>query len=79
METTTSRNRVAGEVRASIARSGMKPFRIAQDAGIPQSTLSRRLSGKSAFSVDELIKIAAVLDVEVSTFFPSMRQRSAAA
>jgi transcriptional regulator with XRE-family HTH domain len=70
METKTPRERVAAEVRACIARSGMKPTAIAQLTGIAQSTLSRKLSAQSSFDVDELHTIARALDVDVRSFFP---------
>ncbi|WP_181158512.1 helix-turn-helix domain-containing protein [Leucobacter massiliensis] len=69
------RKRVADEVRACIARSGNSRAAVEDAIGISQSALSRKLRAESAFTVDELLGLAAFLDVEASEFFPKERAR----
>lgn len=60
---------VAGEVRAWMARRQFTGRSVAQQLGWSEIALSRRLTGKVAFDVAELMKIASLLDVHVSAFF----------
>ena len=56
----------AAAVRAAIESAGLSEVEAARRAGIPQSTLSRRLLGNPpGFTVTELSLLAAVLGVEV--------------
>jgi transcriptional regulator with XRE-family HTH domain len=56
-------DRVAAEVRASMARTRMTQTGLAEVLGLTQSAVSKRLRGKIAFSVDELEKAADALGV----------------
>lgn len=67
------RKRVADEVRACIARRGKSRAEIEAAIVISQSALSRKLRGENAFTVDEILGLAHVLDVEASAFFPQER------
>lgn len=69
------RMRVADEVRACIARRGISRAEVERGIGLSQSALSRKLRGENAFTVDELLSLSMVLDVEPAEFFP--RERAA--
>jgi transcriptional regulator with XRE-family HTH domain len=69
---TSTRQAVAGEVRAAIARHGdLTQQQLADAIEMGRVTLSDKLRGRRAFNVDELAKIAAVLDVDFLTLFPA--------
>lgn len=67
------RKRVADEVRACIARRGLTRAEVERGIGLSQSALSRKLRGENAFTVDELLSLGKVLDVEPAEFFPKER------
>lgn len=60
---------VAAEVRAEMARKQLSGVRAAQTLGWTQNYISRRLSGRVPFDVEDLTAIADLLEVPVSTFF----------
>lgn len=53
----------AGEIRALLSRNRMSIQDLSDAVDIPFSTLSRRLLGKTAFTVDELDVIASFFSV----------------
>jgi transcriptional regulator with XRE-family HTH domain len=57
---------VAANVRAELARQRKPQRELQQHLGISRVTLYRRLSGESPFDVDELRRIAELLNVSVS-------------
>jgi hypothetical protein len=59
------RGAVAAEVRAELARQQLPARILSERSDIALTTLRRRLSGKSAFNLDELSRIAAALEVTV--------------
>lgn len=61
---------VAGEVRANLARQGKTQGWLAQQIKITPATLSRRLSLRSSFSLDELSAIATALDIPLAVLLP---------
>jgi transcriptional regulator with XRE-family HTH domain len=61
---------VAENVRAEVARSGLSQTSLAATLGLKQQSLSRRLAGKTPFSVDEAFAIAGALGVPASEIFP---------
>lgn len=63
MDAKPQRNPVSSNVRAEMARRGVTQARLAHQLGMAQQSLSRRLRGDTLFSVDELLRIANVLDV----------------
>lgn len=68
---------VAAEVRAGLARKQLSGVRAAKALGWTQNYLSVRLRGDVEFSVTDLVKIADLLEVPVSTFFetpPGLRR-----
>lgn len=64
------REHVAEEIRVLLARRRMSGAELARRTGIKQSTMSRRMTGETAFDMDDLEAIAAVLDVEVGDLIP---------
>jgi len=68
----TTRARVAAEVRAHMGRVDISQLQLAAMTGIPQSTLNRRLRPRierDSFKVGELERIAKALGVSVVDFF----------
>jgi transcriptional regulator with XRE-family HTH domain len=61
---------VATEVRALIARHMIPHSKIAEALGVGPMHVSRRLSGKTPFDVDELAAVARLLNVEVIDLLP---------
>lgn len=66
METRTYNERVAAEVRASIARKGISQATVAEQAHMSNASLSRKLKGQYPFGVGELHAIAPLLDTTAS-------------
>jgi transcriptional regulator with XRE-family HTH domain len=60
------RARVAGEIRAELARQGKPVASLAAGTGISPASLSRKLNGRSAFYFEEVAAIAAFLGLPVS-------------
>ena len=71
---TPSADTVAGEiaqsVRAEMARVGKTQEELAGELDWTQRKLSRRLTGDSPFRADELMLVAAALEVDVSVLLP---------
>ncbi|MFD5599217.1 helix-turn-helix domain-containing protein [Leucobacter sp. NPDC058333] len=64
---------VVGEIRAAMARKGLKPLAVAAAVGMNRSSIYRRLNGDTPFDLDEILAIADVLEVPASSFFPLVR------
>lgn len=62
---------VAEEVRALMARRRMSGVQVAKAIGRSQAYMWRRLSGETAFDIDDLEALARVLDVDVTSLFPT--------
>lgn len=61
---------VAGEVRAAAGRRRMSSAHLARELGMSEMAMSRRMSGKMPFRVDELAQLADILGVEVIDLLP---------
>jgi transcriptional regulator with XRE-family HTH domain len=61
------RERVAGEIRAELARQNKSKTDLAAHIGISTDTLRRRLDGVRPFFFEEIISTADFLGVPVST------------
>jgi transcriptional regulator with XRE-family HTH domain len=72
----TPAEQVAGAVRAELARRRISGRKLAEGLGWSFTTTARRLNGSSPFDIDELVAVAAFLDVHVGDLLP---QQSAAA
>ena len=66
----TMRERVAEEVRSLLARRRMSASELARQLETTQRYMSRRLTGETAFDVDDLDRIATVLGVQVTDLLP---------
>lgn len=66
--TPTSRT-IAGEVRAEMARQGVKATQLAESIGMSLPTLRRRLNGSLPFDTDELTRVADALEVPPTEFY----------
>ena len=64
---------VAGEVRATLARQRRSARSVALQLGWKQGYLSRRITGETPFTINDLAAIAAALDVPLTSFFPGER------
>lgn len=61
---------VAEEIRAAMARRRLSGAGVARAVGKSQSYVSRRLTGETAFDLDDLEKIAGALGCRVNDFMP---------
>ena len=66
MVTNTYAATVAANVNRAIRARGVTVVELAETSLIPRSTLTRRLSGASPFTVAELDQIAAALNMPVA-------------
>jgi transcriptional regulator with XRE-family HTH domain len=57
---------VAEQVRRLLDERGISGRQLAAQTGIPQRTIANKLSGRNPFDLDDLAKIAAVLEVDVT-------------
>lgn len=64
------REYVAEEIRVLLTRKRMSGAELGRRTGIKQSSISRRLTGETAFDMDDLEAIAAVLEVSVADLLP---------
>lgn len=67
MQETTLDERVAGEVRAELARQRRTQQWLSDQTGIGRPSLNKRLNGTRPFTVAELNKVAQALGVQVVT------------
>lgn len=65
-----AREAIAEEIRVMLARRKMNASELARRMGVTQPYISRRLTGDIALDVDDLVRIAAVLGMEIAEFFP---------
>lgn len=61
-----SRELVAGEVLAHLARSRQSILWLSDSTGVSLATLYRRLQLKTPFTLDELVAISHALEIPVS-------------
>ena len=59
------RTMLSDQIRAAVDRSGMSRYRICQESGIDQPSMSRFMSGQGGLSVERLDQLAAVLDLRI--------------
>ena len=72
------RSDVAANVRAELGRVNASQSKASGAIGMSQAALSKRLSGRLPFTVDELGYLADYLGVPVSVFFaPAVKAVSA--
>lgn len=66
MEHPTASQRIAAAVADAIKRADLSQRDVAARTGIPLVTLSRRLTGKSPFTIAELATIADLLGTTIA-------------
>lgn len=71
MSKSPTRQAIAAEVRAALARDQIKQADLAHAIGISQGALSERLRGVRAFDTDQLAAIAEHLGLNVLDLLPS--------
>lgn len=64
------REQAAEEIRALLARRKMSATQLARQMSVSQTYVWRRLSGETAFDLDDLEKISSLLGVEVTELLP---------
>lgn len=64
--TRTAVERIAANVRAEMARQQITQVQLAGRLELSQAAISRRLSSRVPFNVEELARIAGVLEVPLS-------------
>lgn len=69
MPTLTHTERVTRNLRAEMSRAGINQTAVAAHLGLSQQAISRRMSGRTSFTVDELAHVAELLGVSVSVLF----------
>lgn len=67
MQIATPAERVAGTIRAELARRKRTHAELAAALGLTRSSMHRRLTGDLALNIDELHVVADFLGVPVST------------
>lgn len=67
---------VAAEVRAQLARHRISQAAAAKHLEIGQASMSRRLAGTYPFTVDELYKLADLLNLDPSQLVPAAEAAS---
>jgi transcriptional regulator with XRE-family HTH domain len=53
------------QLKAAIEQSGMTRYKLAQAAGVEESTLSRFVNGKRSLSLESASRLAEVLNLEL--------------
>lgn len=61
---------VASEVRSVAARRQIKHRQLAEVTGLTQPGISRRLAGTVEFTISELVAIAKLLNVPITSLIP---------
>lgn len=61
-----SGERIAGQVRAAMARADVTQADLARELHISQAAVSRRLSGRVDFTIGELLTVACVVAVPLT-------------
>lgn len=65
---TEAEDAVAGEIRAVMARNRVTQVALAEQLDVSHAWVSRRLSGDTAITVGDLVRIAGALGADVATF-----------
>src|SRR5262245_60778718 len=66
---------IAEEIRALLARRRLSASDLARMTGFTQRAISRRLTGEKVIDADDLDRIAAVLEVDVTDLLPAREGR----
>lgn len=66
-----TRTYIREAIRAAMADRGATQTGVARAIGMPQSSMSHRLSGRGAFTIEELLNIAELLEVDPVALLPN--------
>ena len=66
---------VPASVRAELARAQISGRQLGRHLGMTPAAIARRLSGRTPFTVDQLLQVAAFLEVPISRLLPDDAQR----
>jgi transcriptional regulator with XRE-family HTH domain len=69
-----SRETIAEEIRALMARRQVSQTELAQAVGVSQATFSERIRGRKPFNLDQLDAIAEHLNVSVESIVTAARE-----
>lgn len=72
------RERIAGEIRAVMARQKITAAALSGKVDIAPATISRKLNAKSGFTVDELLDVADALGVDAADLLATPTAEGAA-
>jgi transcriptional regulator with XRE-family HTH domain len=61
------RIKLSEQIRHAVAASGLSRYRIANELGIAESTMSRFMSGRGGLSMKYLDALADLLDLDIKT------------
>lgn len=67
--TQTYSEQVAATIRAEVARHRITHLQIAERLDVTQATVSRKLSGKQAFTLNEVAAVADLLGLPVGALY----------
>lgn len=74
MRDTALREHIGMEVKVAMLRSGVSQGEFARILGCAKSTLSAKLTGKTAFTVDDLVPICVHLGLDLVDLFPQQER-----
>lgn len=65
------------KLKAKMTESGYTQKELAENMGITVQTLNSKLNGRTIFSLDEVISITKILNIEnpIEIFFPPLSQK----
>lgn len=63
----TQAPRIAGNLRAEMARRGVTQQQVAEVLGLSQSAVSRRLLGQAPISIDQLFEITERFGIDMAS------------
>lgn len=66
----TPSNIVSAKLRGVMAEKRVTQVSLAERVGMPQPVISGRLTGRTPWRVDELVKVAQALDVPLERVLP---------
>lgn len=67
-----TRKAVAANVRVELARAQVSGVQMAQHIGLPASTFSRRMTGETSFSAEEIAAIATTLSISAEALLANV-------
>ncbi len=68
-------SKILNDIRKAIEASNKSRYRLSKDTSIPQSQLSRLMTGESGLSVEALERLAKALELEIVIRNKTKRKR----